>query len=73
MKMPLFCCCRLVWVQHSLTLSEFTAISALYCLPVLLSCIFKRLWSKVIDSKKRIPPAYVASRAGMITLFLFGF
>ncbi len=32
--------------------------------------IFKRLWSPGIDSKASIPPAYVAWRAGMITLFL---
>ncbi len=32
--------------------------------------IFKRLWSKGIDSKEWIPPAYVAWRAGTITLFL---
>ncbi len=34
--------------------------------------IFKRLWSPGIDSKEWIPPAYVAWRAGMITLFLLG-
>jgi hypothetical protein len=34
--------------------------------------IFKRLWSPGIDSKERIPPAYVAWRAGTITLFLLG-
>jgi hypothetical protein len=34
--------------------------------------IFKRLWSTGIDSKERIPPAYVAWRAGTITLFLLG-
>ncbi len=28
--------------------------------------IFKRLWGPEIDSKERIPPAYVAWRAGMI-------
>ncbi len=33
--------------------------------------IFKRLWSRGIDSKEWIPPAYVAWRAGTITLFLF--
>ncbi len=33
--------------------------------------IFKRLWSPEIDSKERIPPAYVAWRAGTITLFLY--
>ncbi len=32
--------------------------------------IFKRLWSPGIDSKEWIPPAYVAWRAGTITLFL---
>jgi hypothetical protein len=32
--------------------------------------IFKRLWSPGIDSKALIPPAYVAWRAGTITLFL---
>jgi len=31
--------------------------------------IFKRLWSPGIDSKASIPPAYVAWRAGTITLF----
>jgi hypothetical protein len=35
-----------------------------------LSRIFKRLWSSGIDSKEWIPPAYVAWRAGTITLFL---
>ncbi len=34
--------------------------------------IFKRLWSPGIDSKASIPPAYVAWRAGTITLFLLG-
>jgi hypothetical protein len=34
--------------------------------------IFKLLWSPGIDSKELIPPAYVAWRAGMITLFLLG-
>ncbi len=34
--------------------------------------IFKRLWSPGIDSKEWIPPAYVAWRAGTITLFLLG-
>ncbi len=34
--------------------------------------IFKRLWSPGIDSKERIPPAYVTWRAGTITLFLLG-
>ncbi len=34
--------------------------------------IFKRLWSPGIDSKVWIPPAYVAWRAGTITLFLLG-
>ncbi len=34
--------------------------------------IFKRLWSPWIDSKGWIPPAYVAWRAGTITLFLLG-
>jgi hypothetical protein len=34
--------------------------------------IFKRLWSSGIDSKASIPPAYVAWRAGTITLFLLG-
>ncbi len=32
--------------------------------------IFKRLWSPGIDSKASIPPAYVAWRAGTITLLL---
>ncbi len=32
--------------------------------------IFKRVWGPVIDSKEWIPPAYVAWRAGTITLFL---
>ncbi len=32
--------------------------------------IFKRLWSPGIDSKEWILPAYVAWRAGTITLFL---
>jgi hypothetical protein len=34
--------------------------------------IFKRLWSLGINSKERIPPAYVAWRAGTRTLFLLG-
>jgi hypothetical protein len=34
--------------------------------------IFKRLWSPRIDSKASFPPAYVAWRAGTITLFLLG-
>ncbi len=34
--------------------------------------IFKRLWSPRIDSKELIPPAYLARRAGTITLFLLG-
>jgi hypothetical protein len=31
--------------------------------------IFKRLWSPGIDSNEKIPPDYVARRAGTITLF----
>jgi hypothetical protein len=31
-----------------------------------------RLWNPEIDSKESIPPAYVAWRAGTITLFLLG-
>ncbi len=34
--------------------------------------IFKRVWGPGIDSKERIPPAYVAWQAGTITLFLLG-
>ncbi len=34
--------------------------------------IFKPLWSSGIDAKASIPPAYVAWRAGTITLFLLG-
>jgi hypothetical protein len=34
--------------------------------------IFELLWSPGIDSKASIPPAYVAWRAGTITLFLLG-
>jgi hypothetical protein len=34
--------------------------------------IFKPLWSPGIDAKASIPPAYVAWRAGTITLFLLG-
>ncbi len=34
--------------------------------------IFKCLWGPGIDSKEWIPPAYVAWRAGTITLFLLG-
>ncbi len=34
------------------------------------ACIFKRLWDPGIDSNLLIPPAYVALRAGTITLFL---
>jgi hypothetical protein len=33
----------------------------------------KLLWSPGIDFKESIPPAYVAWRAGLITLFLLGF
>ncbi len=33
---------------------------------------FKCLWGSGIDSKEWIPPAYVAWRAGTITLFLLG-
>jgi hypothetical protein len=33
---------------------------------------FKCLWGPGIDSKEFIPPAYVAWRAGTITLFLLG-
>jgi hypothetical protein len=36
------------------------------------ACIFKRLWSPGIYSKEWIPAAYVAWRAGTITLFLLG-
>jgi hypothetical protein len=34
--------------------------------------IFKALWSPGIDAEASIPPAYVAWRAGTITLFLLG-
>jgi hypothetical protein len=34
--------------------------------------IFKPLWSPGINAKASIPPAYVAWRAGTITLFLLG-
>jgi hypothetical protein len=34
--------------------------------------IFESLWSPGIDTKEWIPPAYVAWRAGTITLFLLG-
>ncbi len=34
--------------------------------------IFERVWGPGIDSKEWIPPAYVAWRAGTITLFLLG-
>jgi hypothetical protein len=34
--------------------------------------IFKPLWSPGIDARASIPPAYVAWRAGTITLFLLG-
>jgi hypothetical protein len=34
--------------------------------------IFKPLWSPGIDAKTSTPPAYVAWRAGTITLFLVG-
>ncbi len=40
-----------------------------YVRVVLWGRIFKRLWSPGIDSKEWIPPAYVAWRAGTITLF----
>ncbi len=33
---------------------------------------FKRSWSPGIDSKEWIPPAYLAWRAGTLTLFLLG-
>jgi hypothetical protein len=41
-------------------------------MPCIIARIFKRLWSPGIDSKEWIPPAYVARRAGTITLFLLG-
>jgi hypothetical protein len=34
--------------------------------------IFKPLWSPGIDAKASILPAYIAWRAGTITLFLLG-
>jgi hypothetical protein len=34
--------------------------------------IFKSLWNQGIDTKGSIPPAYVAWRAGTITLCLLG-
>ena len=34
--------------------------------------IFKPVWSPGIDAKASTPPAYVARRAGTITLFLVG-
>jgi hypothetical protein len=34
--------------------------------------IFKPVWSPGIDAKASTPPAYVAWRAGTITLFLVG-
>ncbi len=34
--------------------------------------IFERVWGPGMDSKEWIPPAYVAWRAGTITLFLLG-
>jgi hypothetical protein len=34
--------------------------------------IFKSLWSPGIDPKASIPTAYVAWRAGTITIFLLG-
>ncbi len=37
-----------------------------------LAGIFERVWGPGIDSKEWIPPAYVAWRAGTITLFLLG-
>jgi hypothetical protein len=37
---------------------------------VFTSGIFKPLWRPGIDAKASIPPAYVAWRAGTITLFL---
>ncbi len=40
--------------------------------PMIQSPYFKRLWSPGIDSKASVPPAYVARRAGTITLFLLG-
>ncbi len=42
----------------------------LSCHSKYLSRIFKRLWNPGIDSKELIPQAYVALRAGTITLFL---
>jgi hypothetical protein len=38
--------------------------------PVFIARTFKRVWGPGIDSKDWIPPAYVAWRAGTITLFL---
>ncbi len=34
--------------------------------------IFKRVWDQGINSQEWIPPAYVAWRAGTITLFFLG-
>ncbi len=42
------------------------------CTHVSRAGIFERVWGPGIDSKEWIPPAYVAWRAGTITLFLLG-
>jgi hypothetical protein len=48
--------------------------SSMSCLlgPMIRARIFKCLWGPGIDSKDSIPPAYVAWRAGTITLFFLG-
>jgi hypothetical protein len=70
------------WWEHFQKLKTYIMKSALYCTYRTLrnavqyldyrARIFKRLWSPGIDSKEWIPPAYVAWRAGTITLFLLG-
>jgi hypothetical protein len=54
------------------TLKSFLSSCKFLNIVIYRARIFKRLWSPGIDSKASIPPAYVAWRAGTITLFLLG-
>jgi hypothetical protein len=51
--------------------SEREGVKGLFCV-FIRAGIFKPLWSPRIDAKASIPPAYIAWRAGTITLFLLG-
>ncbi len=61
----------LLTVEHKF-FSRYAKTSRPYSAILYGARIFKRLWSPGIDSKEWIPPAYVAWRAGTITLFLLG-